>query len=170
MEIKKAQVSDLGSIMPIIRDAQQFLKEQGIDQWQDGFPDEETIKNDILNAESYLFLEEGIPEGFVVLSFQPEENYRTLYGGSWLTDSTCYATIHRTAVGRAARGKGISRELFGLCERLALERGMASIRIDTHEDNRLMRHLAVKYGYTLCGIIRLTRGNAPRVVYEKILR
>ena len=46
---------DIGEIMEVIEDARQYLKEQGIDQWQDGFPTQEVIVEDIVMHESYVF-------------------------------------------------------------------------------------------------------------------
>lgn len=169
MEIRRAELADLGNIMPIIQDAKEYLKEQGIDQWQNGLPDEETILGDITGSEGYLFVEEGEAVGFVVVSFGTDEDYKEIYEGNWITDSSSYAVIHRNAVKAGMRGKGISGEMFRLCEQRAREQGVKSLRIDTHKDNRLMRHLAEKHGFTQCGIIALVRGNAPRVAYEKIL-
>ena len=34
-----------------------------------------------------------------------------------------------------------------------------NIRIDTHRDNKPMRHLLEKYGFTYCGIIYLLNGD-----------
>ena len=51
---------------------------------------------------------------------------------------------------------------------LAKEKGVTSIKIDTHEDNEAMRRSLIKNGFDYCGIIYLTDGN-PRVAYEKLL-
>lgn len=169
MEYRRAKLDDIESIMPIIRDAQSYLRAQGVDQWQDGFPDEAVIRGDIRDSYSYLFYKEGKPAGFVVLSCRPEKNYDTIYGGRWQTEGTNYAAIHRMAVSAEARGQGMSGKMFGLCERLARQKGMSGLRIDTHEENRVMRHLTEKYGFVYCGIIYLERSHAPRAAYEKPL-
>ena len=44
--------------------------------------------------------------------------------------------------------------------------GQATIRIDTHADNVIMHHLLRKYGFAMCGVIRLADG-APRTAYIK---
>jgi hypothetical protein len=54
MNLVKATKKDLTSIMAIIGDAQEYLKEQNIDQWQNDYPNTDIIINDILNKESYL--------------------------------------------------------------------------------------------------------------------
>ena len=43
--------------MDIINQAKAFLKEQGIDQWQTGYPNMEAILGDIEKQRGYFFLE-----------------------------------------------------------------------------------------------------------------
>ncbi|NLZ51738.1 MAG: GNAT family N-acetyltransferase, partial [Thermoanaerobacteraceae bacterium] len=38
MKFRKAVEADIDSILNIIRQAQNYFKEQGIDQWQNGYP------------------------------------------------------------------------------------------------------------------------------------
>jgi hypothetical protein len=40
----------------------------------------------------------------------------------------------------------------------------STIRIDTHRDNCIMKHILTKYGFTMCGVIYLADG-APRDAY-----
>ncbi len=44
MEFRKAIESDIESIMKIIKQAQNYLREQGIDQWQNNYPNKWAIK------------------------------------------------------------------------------------------------------------------------------
>ena len=47
MEIRKSHLDDVQRIMTLIHQAQNYFKQQNIDQWQDGYPNEETIEKDI---------------------------------------------------------------------------------------------------------------------------
>lgn len=38
MKFRKAAEKDINAIMNIINQAQNYFKEQGIDQWQNGYP------------------------------------------------------------------------------------------------------------------------------------
>ena len=40
--------------MRLINQAKAYMKEQGIDQWQDGYPNEASIANDIAHDYSYV--------------------------------------------------------------------------------------------------------------------
>ena len=45
--IRKAATKDLEDILEIVEDAQQSLKNRSIDQWQNGYPNRESILADI---------------------------------------------------------------------------------------------------------------------------
>ena len=169
MVCRKAELSDLDKIMSVIADARRFLLEQNVDQWQDGFPDRDVIREDILHHETFVFQNGGDVSAYVSLSLEPEESYKNIDHGGWLTEGGNYATVHRTAIAKDCRGQGLSARLFSVCEKTARERNMQSIRVDTHPDHLRMRHIIEKNGYTLCGRIFLTRGGAERFAYEKLL-
>ncbi|MBM6799777.1 GNAT family N-acetyltransferase, partial [Coprobacillus cateniformis] len=47
MNIKKSSVNDVQAIMKLVHQAQLYFKNNGIDQWQDGYPKDENIYSDI---------------------------------------------------------------------------------------------------------------------------
>ena len=47
MNFRKAENSEISEIMKIIKAAQNYLKKEGIDQWQNNYPNSDTIKKDI---------------------------------------------------------------------------------------------------------------------------
>ena len=51
-----ATKDDLTQIMDIISDAKVFLKKSGSSQWQNGYPNEEVILNDIKKGNGYVLL------------------------------------------------------------------------------------------------------------------
>jgi RimJ/RimL family protein N-acetyltransferase len=155
--------------MLAIEDAKAYLKSCGVDQWQDGFPELCDIIDDVATGNGYVFHDGGEIMAFVLFGDKPEKDYEGIYDGDWLTHGTPYGVIHRTAVRAEARGKGISRDMFTLCENLSRELGFKSIRLDTHADNATMRHIAEKNGYTYCGKMFIERGRLPRIGYEKLL-
>ena len=54
MKFIKTKRKDLEPIMKIIGEAQVFLASHNIDQWQNGYPNEEAILRDITNNVSYI--------------------------------------------------------------------------------------------------------------------
>ncbi|MBQ5372438.1 MAG: Cof-type HAD-IIB family hydrolase [Rikenellaceae bacterium] len=160
---------DLPEVMRIIADAQADFRARGIDQWQNGYPNEAAIRCDIARGESYVVIRGEQIVATAMITFAPDPNYAVIYGGEWLLAAPkSYATIHRIAVDLGERGQGIAEWIVGQTERMCRKRGADSLRIDTHRDNRSMQRVAEKNGMTLCGIIHLADG-AERLAYEKIM-
>ena len=107
MKIRTTEERDLPAVMEILHQAQAYFKAQGIDQWQDGYPDEATIRQDIQNGTAYLVELDGIVAACATIAFTPDENYTTMVSGQWLTDRP-YAVIHRIAVDDKLKGRGIA--------------------------------------------------------------
>lgn len=151
--IRRANKNDLISIMPIYEAAKAKMREDGnMHQWSDKYPDEETLLDDIARGELYIAHDNEI-YGVFMLSFSGEETYEEIQG-AWLNDEP-YAVIHRIA--SLGKGRNLLKD--------AIDFAFAStenIRIDTHEDNNIMRTLLNKLGFTYTGIIHLKSGDERR--------
>ena len=156
MKIRVTEERDLPAVMEILRQAQAYFKVQGIDQWQDGYPDEATIRQDIQNGTAYLVELDGIVAACATIAFTPDENYTTMVSGQWLIDDKL-------------KGRGIAGWILEQAEYLCRQRGVESLKIDTHQDNTSMRRLLEKQNYQYCGVIQLHRDLSLRVAYEKRL-
>lgn len=173
MEHRKAALSDLPAIMEIVREAQEFMHGQGLDQWTDGYPQDYVFKADIERGECWVLTEGEATVAVMALCRRPEDCYRQVYDGQWLTEGENYAVIHRSAVSSKCRGKGVGAALVALAERLSSEMGCVSLRVDTHRENRPMRGLLEKCGFTYCGWVYLEGPENPRmarVIYEKLIQ
>lgn len=167
MEFRKAKIEDIPDMMKIIKQAQEYFKNQNIDQWQDGYPNEDSLRGDISNEESYVLLFEGEIVATAAISFRGEVTYNKIYDGEWLSNGK-YAVVHRVAVGDGYKGQGISHKIIKFSEEKCRENGYNSIKIDTHDDNFVMRSMLEKNNFKYCGFIFLEDG-AKRVAYEKII-
>lgn len=165
--IRKTRVEDIPSVMRIIQSAQSYFRENGIPQWQNGYPDEKQILNDIKKDGSYVLEEENQIVGTFFLTFKEEESYKKIYDGKWLNDEP-YAAIHRIAIDSLLKGKGLASKLFACGEEIALSKGIKNIRIDTHEYNKSMQKALNKNGYIRCGNIFLSDGS-PRIGFQKVI-
>lgn len=166
MELRKAFKSDANSIMNIIKQAQDYFKEQEIDQWQDNYPNYETVCNDITNNYGYVLLKDNIIVGTAAVSFDGEKTYEHIYDGEWISDGE-YVVIHRIAIDSKYKGKGLASLILENVEKICLEKNVHSIKIDTHRENLAMQKLLKKNGFKYCGIIYLEDGS-ERIAFEKI--
>lgn len=153
--------------MDIIREAQEYFRKKGIDQWQNNYPNIETIKMDMRHDNSYVFVKDNLIVGTVALTFDREKSYENIVQGSWKSAQD-YGAIHRIAVAHECRGMGISSIIIEDIEKICLNRGIHSIRVDTHKDNTPMQKLLEKNKFQYCGIIYLEDGG-ERLAFEKIL-
>ena len=166
MLIRKAQHEDIQNMMIIIKQAQAYFKDQGIDQWQDGYPNEIQLANDIEKGNSYVILNQGII-GTMYFAHEEDPNYPGIKG-QWITQDNNYAVIHRIAVSDDYKGQGIAKLLLDFAVDYCIKHHIPSIRIDTHSDNLSMQRYLLKNGFVLCGDITLQSG-APRIAFEKII-
>ena len=163
--IRKAILSDIPAIWEIIQQAIQKRKEEGSDQWQNGYPNPEVLKNDIENDFGYVLISDGVVTGYTAVMINDEPAYDTIEG-EWLTTSD-FVVFHRVAISKNHLGKGLARKLFEFYEKFAIEHNIKSVKADTNHDNGPMLHLFEKMGYTMCGTVYM--GGSPRLAYEKVL-
>lgn len=167
MVFRKAEEADVINIMNIIKDAQNYFRDNGIDQWQNNYPNADTIYNDISNSNGYVLVENEKIVGTVAVVFTGEKTYDTIYNGMWLSNEK-YAAIHRIAINSALKGRGLSAVIINNVEDMCKKRGIKSIKVDTHRDNSSMQSLLKKNGFQYCGIIYL-EDKSERIAFEKVL-
>ncbi|MFU7517158.1 GNAT family N-acetyltransferase [Clostridium sp. HCS.1] len=167
MILRNSTKEDLNNIMDIINEGKEFLKNNNVDQWQNGYPNEEALLNDISRSESYVLEYNRKIIGTLALSFNGEKTYDKIYEGKWLSENK-YAVIHRIAVAKVEGIKNIGTELLKRSEDICRAREINNIKIDTHEDNLSMQKLLQKNNYRYCGIIYLVDGS-KRIAFEKEL-
>jgi ribosomal protein S18 acetylase RimI-like enzyme len=169
MRLQLSTTSDIQSILQIINDAKVYLKSQKIDQWQNGYPNQTQIERDIANNESYVLINDTNQViATSMFSIRPEPTYKVIDGEWKIKESEKYGVIHRLAIDKNYRKKGIASHLLNEFHLLLDKQQIRSLKIDTHEDNHEMQCLVKKLGYVYCGII-FTEYNAKRFAFEKVI-
>jgi GNAT superfamily N-acetyltransferase len=165
MNLRKAKQSELPIIWEIIQYAIAQRKQDGSDQWQDGYPNETTLQQDLNSGNAYVITEDEIILGYAAIIFDKEPAYEGIEG-KWLTDGD-YAVVHRVAASKQAKGKSIGIKFFQIMEDLCRDEKIYSIKVDTNFDNQPMLKILEKLDYTYCGEVYF-RGGA-RKAFEKVL-
>ena len=161
MRFVAASSADLRPIGDIVRSAQRSLAELGIDQWQDGYPSEEIIADDIASGEGYVILaDDGSVAAYGAVKVGREADYDDIRSGAWRYDGE-YVVVHRLCVAEPHRRSGLASMFFACAAQIARRSGRDIIRVDTHEGNVRMLSLLDKEGFGRCGTIRC-RSGVPR--------
>lgn len=160
MIVRKSTADDVESILKVIDVARLIMRRSGNQsQWVDGYPDKACFLCDINADCSFVIEKEGRVVGTFALIKSPEPTYDVVFGGcGWRNPQGEYGVIHRLASNGECSG------ILGIA--LAFARSSyPDIRIDTHADNVIMRHLLCKNGFSEVGTILLSNGS-PRVAYQ----
>ena len=163
--LELAKRENLSIAIALINQAKEYLKEQGINQWQTGYPDAECIEADIENDKGYLLIHTGKIIGYMCIDFDGEPAYETLKG-EWKSKRN-YAVVHRMAIDSSFRGKGIAITTFELIENLCKTKEIFSIRVDTDQANTKMQHILKKSEFEYCG--RIWFQNSEKIAFEKLI-
>ncbi len=165
MQLRPAQEKELPAIWLILQQAIEQRRLDGSTQWQDGYPNEDSIRHDMAIGAAYVLKDAHEIVAYVALIFGEDPAYNDIQG-QWLTEGD-YLVVHRLATSKARKKQGYAVHLFGLLEKLCLARGVYSIKVDTNFDNKAMLHILQKLKYSYCGEV-LMRGEA-RLAFEKVL-
>lgn len=164
--LRKAALSEVPQIWNILQDAIEQRRQDGSTQWQDGYPNELTIQNDIKNGYAYVLTENESILCYAAIIFDKEPAYEEIQG-KWLTNGD-YAVVHRVAASKLAKGKGIATTLFKNIEDICLTNNIYSIKVDTNFDNIPMLKILDKLNYTYCGEV-FFRGSARKAFEKKLI-
>jgi len=162
---RKAAIEDLPKIWEILEGAIKRRKQDGSDQWQDGYPNPTVIRNDIDRDAGYVLSDGEVITAYCALLINDEPAYAAIEG-KWMTEGD-FVVYHRVAVAEKYLGRGLAQQLLKHIEEFALQHHIYSIRADTNFDNPGMLWLFEKLGYHYCGEV-IFRG-MPRKAFEKVL-
>lgn len=158
--IRYAKKEDLDAIMEIVGIAKQYMKESGnLAQWAGDYPGKIDFEEDIQKKQLYVCYNDEMTYGVFAFVTEKDPNYAYIEDGRWFNEEP-YGTIHRIA------GNGKVKGVFQEAVDFAKDK-MENLRIDTHEDNRTMRHLIEKNGFQRCGIVYMEDGS-PRIAYQYV--
>jgi len=164
-KLRPANERDAPIIWEILQGAIEQRRLEGSDQWQNGYPNEQTVRDDLAAKAAYVLTENDAVIAYAAIILDGEPAYDTI-DGKWLTHGR-YATVHRVARARDVKSRGVATTFFKLIEDLCIRRGVPSIRLDTNFDNLAMLKILDNLSYRYCGEIFYE--GAPRRAYEKIL-
>ena len=167
MIIRKATRADLNGIMRMYNSCVKGMLENGIDQWDDTYPNTEIISED-LNVGTYYVAEmDGTIIGGINIDKNQDDPYLAL---DWEDKSDSFLVVHRLGVKEEFWNKKIGKDLMLFTEKLVIEKGLKSIRLDTYSGNPKAMEFYRRLGYSELGTIDLKPEKDKYHCFEKIIK
>lgn len=165
INFRKANTADIPVIWEIIQQSIERRRKDGSNQWQNGYPNLQTVESDVSKEFGYVITVDNEVAVFVALIFNDEPAYSTIEG-AWLTTGE-FLVIHRIAVSEKFAGQGLVKKLFDYVEDFVRTQNVQSIKVDTNFDNIAMLKILESKGYSYCGEVVLAGG--VRKAFEKVV-
>lgn len=165
MYIRLANITDLPAVLDLMHRVIPIMQAMGNFQWDNEYPTETIFRQDINEHNLFVAILDDQLVGAVVINayFPPE--YKQI---NWKTSPNTY-TFHRMMVDPELQGKGIATAIFQFIEKRGRNLGLMSLRVDTNENNKIMRSLFEKFNYDFAGIVKFRDLSSDFVCYEKTL-
>jgi GNAT superfamily N-acetyltransferase len=164
--IRPGTEADLDSVMTLVADCVAAMRRDGIEQWDEIYPNRAGLMADIRSKTLHRASLEHSDAlaGIVVINEFQDREYAEV---PWTLVDGRVAVIHRLMVDPAHQRMGIARDLMAFAEARARELGYTIIRLDSFVHNPRALRLYPSLGYRDAGGIQLRKG--PFRCFEKAL-
>nr|WP_315250938.1 GNAT family N-acetyltransferase [uncultured Flavobacterium sp.] len=162
---RKATTSEIPAILDILQQAIERRKQDGSEQWQDGYPNLQSVQKDVEKGQGFVLTEGETIIGYSAVIINDEPEYAKIKG-EWLSN-TDFVVFHRVALSEEYLGKGLAKKMLEYIEEFALNNNIYSVKADTNFDNIAMLKIFEKSGYKYCGKVYFRGGE--REAFEKVL-
>ena len=167
MIIRKANKADLDNIMLMYKSCVKGMLANDIDQWDESYPNTEVIIEDLI-AQTYFVAEENsIIIGGINIDQNQDKTYLEI---NWEDKSNSSLVVHRLGVEEEFWNKKIGKDFMLFTEKLVIERGLKSIRLDTYSGNPKAMEFYRRLGYSELGTIDLKPNKDKYHCFEKIIK
>ncbi|MEA4900484.1 GNAT family N-acetyltransferase [Desulfitobacterium sp.] len=155
MKIRKAKFEDLNIIIDIFRKAIKVMNDNNIHQWDEVYPTDTNLEQDILNGQMYVGIRDGEIVSALVINNECDEEYKN---GNWRYDDDNCAVVHRLCVNPIYQNKKIGKDTMFKIEELLKTEGIQSIRLDSFSLNPYALKMYQTLGYQKVGEANWRKG------------
>ena len=166
--ISTGMMNEIDAIIQLTKACGQHMRDNGIDQWDEDYPNHAVIERDLETKTLFAYREHNKIIGIVVLNETQDEEYKEM---NWSTsDNDRNLVVHRLAVLPHHQGRGIGRILMDFAEQWASTNNYDAIRLDTYSQNPRNQRFYRQRGYTELGAVFLQyKKEHPYYCYELLL-
>lgn len=155
IEWRIARIEDLKEIYNLIQNAVNTMVKQNILQWDEIYPSEEILLQDIHKKQLHIGIVDQQIAVIYVLNQECDDAYKN---GSWKHEDKPYCIIHRLCVNPVFQNKGIARMTMLHIEREVVSMGIQAIRLDAFTENPFALKLYDGLGYSIVGYADWRKG------------
>jgi ribosomal protein S18 acetylase RimI-like enzyme len=150
-------------LMQILTDCRQSMREQGIYQWDEIYPDPQGIYNDVREKALFIARDSDLCVGLVCLDRNAPDEYRSV---PWSCSGGSVLVVHRLCVHPNWQRKGVARALMNFAEQFGRSEGCTCIHLDAYSGNARAIDLYERRGYRRRGHVYFSRRSLPFVCFE----
>ena len=155
LEFRRAGTDDLDALVALYGAAAQDMREKGIDQWDEYYPDREILAEDVESGDMTL----GLLDGQLACAYVVNREYEPEYElGAWEHTEGDFCVLHRLCVYPEMQGRGLARQAMARMEKNARDQGFDSVRLDVFSQNLHAQRLYERLGYRRTGEVRFRKG------------
>ena len=155
LEFRRAGTDDLDALVALYGAAAQDMREKGIDQWDEYYPDREILAEDVESGDMTL----GLLDGRLACAWVVNREYEPEYElGAWEHTEGDFCVLHRLCVNPQIQGRGLARQAMARMEKNARDQGFDSVRLDVFSQNLHAQRLYERLGYRRTGEVRFRKG------------
>lgn len=162
--ITQATPIDVPALMTLTKACVTKMRELGIDQWDDVYPNEELIAADVAAGTVHVLRSDEGLIGCVTIDDKPDPNWKGL---AWTTPDEGIAAVHRLMIDPTQQGRGLAKALMIHAESVGRSSGAHTIRLDAFTQNAPSLKLYEGLGYSRTGTAQMRKG--AFIGFEKVL-
>ena len=167
MIIRKANKRDVDNIMLMYKSCVKGMIANDIDQWDETYPNTGVIMEDLIAQTYFVAIENNVIIGGINIDLDQDKTYLDI---NWEDTSNSFLVVHRLAVKEEFWKKKIGKKLMIFAEKLVIENGLKSIRLDTYSGNPKAMEFYRRLGYNELGSINLKPNKNEYYCFEKIIK
>jgi ribosomal protein S18 acetylase RimI-like enzyme len=156
LSIVLASEHDIDRVMMLVAACIAHMRAAGIDQWDDVYPDRQTMFQDARDGTLYLASVDEEPlVGMLVVNDVQSPEYLDV---PWTMAGARIAVVHRLMIDPRYQRRGLARELMRVAEQRARALGCDCVRLDAYSKNPRALDLYHRLGYHDAGSVTFRKG------------
>lgn len=167
--MRMAEEKDMNRLNDLYGHCIRALDEQEIYQWNDQYPNRQTLVTNLARRSQFVFEDNGELLGAVCLN---EEQALEWGAVDWSDNDKKCLIVHALVVSPKHQGNGYGQKFLEIYEAYAVSKGYKGIRLDAFSENPIANRFYKKNNYVKVGQVVFDykpEGHQVYYCYEKML-